>query len=345
MMIRVGIIGCGSITKFRHAPEYFNNPDVEIAAFYDLNIERAKEMASTFGGKAIENYNDIINDPYIDAISICSPNDMHYSMTIQCLKAGKHVLCEKPMTINLNEAYEMVELSHKTGKILMIDHNQRFAAAHKKAKEILKSSELGKPLSFYTVFGHKGPEYWSENKSKSTWFFKKGKSGIGVAGDLGIHKIDLIRYLLDDDIEYVSSMSGTLDKKDENGCPIEVIDNMICLLRTKKGVMGNAAFSWTYYGSEENYTKIYCQKGIIKIYEDPEYQIIVEKLDGEKVYYKVGEIQTNDNQTSTGIIDEFVNSIKEGRNPLITGSDGLEALKVIITAIKSASENKTLKIE
>lgn len=343
-MIKVGILGCGSITKFRHAPEYANNQQVEIAAFYDTNKNRAEELASIYGGKVAETYEEIFNDPEITAISNCLPNNLHYKTTIEALKSGKHVLCEKPMTGDLNEAKEMVEVSQSTGKILMVDHNQRFAEAHKKAKEILKSGELGRVLTFHTVFGHKGPEYWSENKTKGTWFFNKEQSILGVAGDLGIHKIDLIRYILEDEIEYVTAMEGTLDKKDENGDLVKVSDNMICTLKTKTGIIGNATFSWTYYGEEKNYTMLFCEKGIMRIYDNPEYDLIVEKLNGEKVFYKVGKLQTNDNQTSTGIIDEFIEAIIQNRKPLITGEDGLEALKVILAAIESASSHKSVRI-
>ncbi|MBE6069074.1 MAG: Gfo/Idh/MocA family oxidoreductase [Clostridium lundense] len=343
-MIKVGILGCGSITKFRHAPEYANNQQVEIAAFYDTNKNRAEELASIYGGKVAETYEEIFNDPEITAISNCLPNNLHYKTTIEALKSGKHVLCEKPMTGDLNEAKEMVKVSESTGKILMVDHNQRFAEAHKKANEILKSGELGRVLTFHTVFGHKGPEYWSENKTKGTWFFNKEQSILGVAGDLGIHKIDLIRYILEDEIEYVTAMEGTLDKKDENGDLVKVSDNMICTLKTKTGIIGNATFSWTYYGEEKNYTMLFCEKGIMRIYDNPEYDLIIEKLNGEKVFYKVGKLQTNDNQTSTGIIDEFIEAIIQNRKSLITGQDGLEALKVILAAIESASSYKTIYI-
>ena len=343
-MIKVGIIGCGSITKFRHAPEYTNNSNAQIAAFFDENIERAQQMASIYGGKVAKTYEEILSDPGICAISNCLPNNLHYQVTIEALKRGKHVLCEKPMTTNLSEALDMVETSKKSGKILMVDHNQRFLEGHIKAKKILSSGELGKVLTFQTVFGHKGPEYWSVDHSKSSWFFNSEKSIIGVSGDLGIHKIDLIRYLLGDEIESVSALEGALDKKDECGNPIKVCDNMICLMKTKNGIIGSGAFSWTYYGEEENYTILYCQKGIMKIYENPKYQIEIEKVNGEKILYKLGEIQTNENQTSTGIIDEFIEAIQEERQPLISGQDGLEALKVVLATIESAKTGAVVKI-
>ena len=138
----------------------------------------------------------------------------------------------------LEGARKIIEAGRKAGKILMIGHDQRLAPGHRKAKEILESGELGRVITFQTAFGHKGPEYWSENKTPATWFFDRNRSVFGASGDLGIHKIDLIRYLLGDEIEEVSSFPGTLDKKLANGELIPVNDNMICLLRTKRGPWG-----------------------------------------------------------------------------------------------------------
>lgn len=344
MKIKVGIIGCGSICQYRHAPEYANNPNVQIVAFYDPNKERAEKMVKKYGGYVAESYEEIIEDTNIDAISDCSTNEMHHIVTCKALRNNKHVLCEKPMAISVELAEEMVKTSNETGKILMIDHNQRLAAGHIKAKEILKRGELGRVLTFHTVFGHKGPEYWSINKSNSTWFFNKNRSVLGVAGDLGIHKIDLIRYLLEDEIVEVSSFESTLDKKDDKGNKIEVSDNMICILKTEKGCMGTAVFSWTYYGNEDNSTTLYCEKGIMKIYGDPSYQIIIKKFNGDEILYRTGAIQTNDNQTSTGIIDEFISSILEKRKPLITGEDGLKALKIIFAAMESSKKGIKIRL-
>src|SRR5690606_33484404 len=170
--------------------------------------------------------------------------------------------------------------------ILMVDHNQRFTKAHQKAKEIIESRELGDVLTFKTSFGHEGPESWGVTKSNATWFFKKERSHSGVAGDLGIHKIDLIHWLLDDEIEDVHAFSGALDKVDENGNPIEVPDNVVCAFRTKKGRLGTASFSWTYYGAEDNTTTIYCRKGMLKLYHQPDAQLSVEMKNGSAIKYE-----------------------------------------------------------
>ena len=345
MTIKIGIIGCGSISELRHAPEYAANPNCEIAAYFDPNRKRAEKLAALYGGTIVENYQQITRNPAIDAISDCSTNEMHHIITTDALEHGKHVLCEKPMAISLDGAQSMVAASRKSGKKLMIAQNQRLADAHQKAKEILESGQLGRVITFQATFGHKGPEFWSENKSQSTWFFDKKRSVFGAAGDLGIHKIDLLRYLLADEIEEVSGFTGTLDKKLADGSPIPVNDNMIGLLKTRKGCLGTVSISWTYYGAEENSTIFFCEKGIMKIYADPIYQVRISGLNDQEVLYKLGAIQTNESQTNSGIIDAFIDCILTDSAPLISGEDGLKGLQILFALLESSETGQKIRLE
>ena len=120
--VKVGVIGCGSIARFRHLPEYQTHPDVVIAAVCDVDLERAEAVAQTYGTKAYTNYIDLLNDEEINAVSICTPNVFHAPMSIAALEAGKHVLCEKPMATTIAEAERMNEAAKESGKILMIGH-------------------------------------------------------------------------------------------------------------------------------------------------------------------------------------------------------------------------------
>ena len=202
-MLRVGVIGCGSIAKQRHGYEYFHNSAVEIRGFYDLIPERAQALVNLYGGKVYAGVDELLADPEIDAVSVCMANAFHAEISIKALKAGKHVLCEKPMAVSLEECEAMVAAAKESGKRLMIGHNQRLAPAHKKAKEILSSGAMGRVITFQTTFGHKGPEMWSMDKSANTWFFKKASASFGSRADLGIHKIDLMRYLIGSEITSV----------------------------------------------------------------------------------------------------------------------------------------------
>lgn len=150
-MIRIGIIGCGKIAQVRHLPEYAANPHVELAGYYDLNTQRAQEMAAQYGGKVYESYFDLLNDPSIDAVSICVENRSHAEITTYALYAGKHVLCEKPMAVTLAECESMVAAAERNGKHLMIGHNMRFDPVHRKAKELLDGGIIGDIITFRTT--------------------------------------------------------------------------------------------------------------------------------------------------------------------------------------------------
>ena len=179
-MIKVGIIGCGKIAQKRHIPEYLENPESEIGGYYDLNQARAAQLAGQFGGKAYASYQELLADKSIDAVSVCTANHTHAEITIAALKAGKHVLCEKPMATTLEDCEAMVRTAQEQHKILLIGQNQRLAKAHQKARELIASGAIGKIITFRTTFGHGGPETWSIDPGKNVWFFDKGSDAVST---------------------------------------------------------------------------------------------------------------------------------------------------------------------
>lgn len=149
--------------------------------------------------------------------------------SIKALQCGKAVLCEKPMAITLEECEAMVEASVKANKPLMIAQNQRLTKAHQMARQMVTEGRIGRVVSFRTTFGHGGPETWSINPGKGTWFFDKQKAAMGAMADLGIHKTDLIQYLLGQNVVKVKAVLTTLDKTDATGNLISVDDKAICI--------------------------------------------------------------------------------------------------------------------
>ncbi|MBM7568655.1 Gfo/Idh/MocA family protein [Paenibacillus sacheonensis] len=342
--IRVAIIGCGSIAEFRHAPEYAANEQVEIAAFFDHNPERAERLVDVYGGRAAPSIASILADPDIDAVSVCTSNETHEEVTVDALQAGKHVLCEKPIATSVEGARAMMKAGRESGRILMVGHNQRFSEAHVVARRLIESGEIGKVLTFQTTFGHSGPEHWAFVKSTDSWFFSKERSVLGAAGDLGIHKLDLIRYLLEDEIADIAAFGGALHKTDADGEPIAVNDNMVCIVKTEGGVLGTVALSWTYYGEEDNSTVLYGEKGILKIFANETFPVQVKRSDGTSREYEIEGIQTNDNQTDSGVINAFVDCIVEGKKPPVSARDGLVSLKLIEAMMKAADERRSVRL-
>lgn len=345
-MLKIGIIGCGKITQVRHAPEYAENGGCTLAAWYDAVPERAKAMAQQYGGKVCRSVEELL-DLQPDAVSVCVANRDHAAVTIRALEAGCHVLCEKPMAVTLDECESMLQAARRTGKMLMLGHNQRFNQSHAQARHMLLSGKLGKPLAFRTSFAHPGPECWTNQKN--SWFIHRDQSAFGVLADLGIHKIDLIHYLLDEPIVQVSAMLGTLDKRYPDGGLIDVDDNALCLCRTRSGVMGQVHVSWTNYGSEDNTTRIYTTDGVLRLYDDPEFSFVFERREGDALRLQLDQMTTNQQQTegqrrNTGVINAFVQSILSGQPSVADASECIQAMRVVFAAIESAQQGKMMEI-
>lgn len=343
--VRVGIIGCGMITQTRHAPEYEQNPNAEIGGMYDADPARLHEFAARYRCRAYASPEEMAADPELDAVSVCSPNFTHAQYSIMALKAGKHVLCEKPIALNLDDSREMMRVAEETGKFLMIGHNQRLLSTHRRAKEVLAMGAIGKILSFQSNFKHTGPENWSVNRSNTTWFFDKNRAQFGALGDLGAHKLDIIRYLTGREVAEVNASVMTLDKRNPDGGLIGVDDNAMALFRMDDKTPGIMHVSWTNYGEEDNSTILYGDKGVMKIFGDYTDDIVLEMRDGTTVKYAVGKIQTNANQTKSGIIDEFVSAIIQNRQPLITGVDGHNTVAVIVACYRSNEVGGWVKVD
>jgi UDP-N-acetylglucosamine 3-dehydrogenase len=336
--IKVAVFGCGAIAQRRHIPEHASNPNVEMVAFADPVIERAEQMAQTHGGKAYASYEELLKNEKVDAVSVCTPNFLHAPMAIAAANAGAHVLVEKPMATTEEEAQQMIEAARKNGVYLMVGHNQRLMPPHVKAKEILDSGKLGKVLTFRTAFGHPGPEGWSVD-GRGSWFFRKEEAAMGAMGDLGVHKSDFIRYLLNDEVAQVGGFIGTIHKEGT-----DVDDNATCILRMKSGAIGTLVASWTQYKGGDNSTVLWCEKGVMKIGTVHGDEVIVELTDGTVETYKVGAMATNEKQVPSGVIDAFIESILTKTPPTISGEEGLRSLKVILAAFESEATGRMITL-
>lgn len=343
-MLKIGVLGCGKIAQVRHIPEYAANSYCELVAFYNPTRSRAEDMAKKYGGKVYDTAEELLANPDIDAVSVCAANYAHAELTIKALEAGKHVLCEKPMAVTLEDCEKMIEAARRTGKHLLIGQNHRMAGAHIKAKELIASGLIGDVLTFRTTFGHGGPEIWSINPGKGTWFFDKKRAAMGAMADLGIHKTDAIRFMLGQDVVATTARLATLDKRGEDGEFIGVDDNAICIYQMSRGAMGTMTASWTYYGATDNSTVFYGTKGILRIYDDPVHSVTVIYSDGSKEYYDVDQIHTSNKRPASGVIDEFVDAIMEGRPSTLDAEGVINSMRAVFACIRSSELGQTVSI-
>ncbi len=350
-IVKFGIFGAGSIAIYRHTPEISNNPWGQVVAIYDPITERAEWLADQLEQRygieveVAESEQAILDNPEIEAVVVATPNKHHARLTIAALEAGKHVLCEKPMATSLEDAQKMIDTAKRTGKKLMIGHNQRLMPPHVKAKQLLEQGVIGDVLSFRTSFGHAGPEGWSQDKGPHTWFFKKEEAYVGTMGDLGVHKTDLIRWLLGTEVKEAAAFIETLAKKNEKGEPITVEDNAVCILKMESGAVGQLTASWTYTAAEDNITIIYGTKGQMVLGANPDFPVEVMLANGEQAKYKVGAVATNNVQVASGIPDEFIDCILDDVEPRISGEEGKKALAIVVACLKSAATGQIAKVE
>jgi predicted dehydrogenase len=346
--IKIGVIGCGAISMRRHLPEYASRSDVEIAALYNRTRSKAEEACKIYGGRVCDSIEELVAMD-LDAVSVCSANTAHASDSILALRSGKHVLCEKPMDVTMENCENMAAEAEKAGKLLMIAQNQRFSSAHVKARELVAEGAIGKLLSFETKFGHSGPERWTG--TEDTWFFRKSAAGMGALADLGIHKTDLIHYLTGEAITSVYAHTATLDKRYPEGGLIDVEDNAWCIYGMDSGMTGTMHVSWTDYGQEYNSVVLHGTKGSIRCYDDREYSLILETDDGKTDFLSTEGMLTNADQTigtgkdqHSGVIDEFVECIQGRRNCRCSGQEALKAMRVIFAALRSSAEGRIEEI-
>lgn len=333
--IGVAIIGCGQIASTRHAPEYHSNPSVELVGYYDHHPENADRLVEQFGGKRYDSMEALLKDERVEAVSVCTPNRFHAEHSIQALDAGKHVLCEKPMAMTLDEAHQMCQAETRNGKLLKIGMNQRHIPAHIKAREMIRDGQIGRIIAITTNFKHAGPENWAE-AGEGTWFFSHMDAGYGSIGDLGTHKFDLARYLLDTRVTRVVSTLLTLDKKDPEGHRIDVDDNAVSIFQTDCGAFGTMYTSWTNYGEEDNSTVVYGSEGTLTILQNPDYDLIHQAKDGQTNQMNLGHIDPGSDHPVTGIVTAFIHAVLGEDSEVADSLDGLHTQACLEAALHSS---------
>jgi len=187
--LKIGVIGTGNIAM-EHLNAYKKNPNVELYALCDINEKILADRAEKFGvTRTYTNCEEMLKLEELDAVSVCTWNAAHAECAIAALNAGKHVLCEKPMAMNGEQARRMKEAADKNGKLLMIGFVRRFGNDAAILSDMIESDEFGE------IYYAKAT-YLRRHGNPGGWFGDKARSGGGPLIDLGVHVIDLTRYLL-----------------------------------------------------------------------------------------------------------------------------------------------------
>jgi len=320
--VKIAVIGCGTIAKTAHIPAYMANSECEILYFCDIIIERAQEAVKNSGcGVAVADYREILKDKTVDAVSVCTPNNVHASITIDFLRAGKHVLCEKPAARTYDEALEMQTVCKETGKILTIGVVNRYRKGVGRIKSLIDAGELGEVYQVYASFrSHRAIP------GLGGAFTTSEIAGGGVMIDWGVHFLDLMMYCTGDpmpktvtgqthcvlgkkmqDYAYVDMWAGP---PDYNGT-YDVDDYVTAIIKTQGPTITlNGAWAQNI-GKNEMYVDFLGDKAGVRFQYSEPFTLYSQKdgaLTETEFTYSGMELEAS----FQAEIDAFINSIKTG---------------------------------
>ena len=338
--VRVGLLGTGFVGDI-HAAALKMVPDADVVAVASPTPGKAARFAMERGiPQAFERFRDLLAVKDIDAVSLGIPNYLHAEVTIAAAKAGKHVLCEKPLCRTLAEADQMIEACAKAGVLLMYAEELCFAPKYVRAKTLVDEGALGKVFLVKQSEEHFGPH--------SSWFWDVNQSGGGVLLDMGCHSIEYARWVFGKPkVKGVFANLGVRVHADKT----QGEDHSLCIVEYEGGRVGLAENSWAKQGGVDDRCEIYGSDGFTRAdllrgsalltYSDRGYGYAVEKA-GTTQGYTFTMFEEIWNYGFPQEMAHFVRCVQGKETPIETGEDGREVLKIICAAYESAGTGRRI---
>lgn len=334
-MMRVGIIGAGLQCK-RRAPVVIKFPNTELAVITSLSVSESQKTASQFNCDVSDDWKKIVKSDDIDIVLVCTPPYTHAEMSISAMKNGKHVLCEKPMTRNIEEAENMVKICEEHKRVLKCGFNHRHHPAILEAKRIVDEGTIGKIIIGRCVYGICGrPGYENE------WRANPEMASGGQFIEQGTHAIDLFRWFIGE-IEEVNCMTGIQFFNNQ-----VLDDNGMAILRAKNGALISIHSSLTQWKNtfsfeligEDGYIKV---EGLGSSYGTE--KLIVGKKDYYSPFnYSVTEYRGGDSSWELEW-QEFYEAIVNDRLPIGNVYDGFASMRIALACYDSERNRSTVKL-
>jgi predicted dehydrogenase len=334
--LRIGVMGTGIIIRDYHLLTLQKHPKAEVVAAANLHPESLERLARDWSiTKTFTDFAEMAADPDIDAVVIGLPNYLHAPVTIQMLEAGKHVLCEKPMAMDVAEAEQMVNAQKCTGCKLMIAHMWRFDQEILWLRDLVASGRLGK------VFKAKAHAIWlHEGPPTKGWFVQRQFAGGGALADMGIHSIDTLCYVLGGARPVkVFANVGTHFRD------IELDDTATVLLEFEGDIAALIETGWyhLYADGLEGYAQVYGTQGYARAlpselhtFVEGVWSIIKPQMPARQQQCDLPMYQVQ--------MDHFVDCILEDRDPMPDGEEGLWAMRILEAAYRSAEIGEAVSI-
>lgn len=344
--MKFGLIGTGSIGALR-ASAIGKTPDASLAAVFDLDAERARKAAP--GATLSASPEALIDDANVDAVIISTPPQFHEPLAVAAVKAGKHVLVEKPMAATPDACRRMVDAAAEANRLLTVGFNHRYFPALKLVRDTIRSGALGKLSHVRAYAGHMGLQEF-----KAPWMYDAEIMGGGALFDNGIHILDLCRYLMGDFREvYGHALNGVWNLGGAE-------DNAMALFRNDEGVACSLHASWTEWKGYRFHIEAYGDKGMARAYYAPLMATIItmDKPGGERTikrhFYPANivkeKLQGWQSTTIQALSEELVDFMalargEAGSGRIATGVDGLRSIEVAKAAYASGKAGKAIVLD
>lgn len=336
--LRIGVIGAGDAAQGAHLPSFAQNPKAEVVALADPDIKTAQKAAQKYGiAKVVEDHREILDDPSVAAVDICAPHHLHYPIAMDALNAGKHVIIEKPIAMNLGEADRMIGAAHELGLWLLVVLNQRFLPIHQKVRELIDDGRLGTPfLANAYITGDVMLRMNDAYHWKGTW----DRAGGGAFFDTGTHIVDLMHYWFGEPTA-VNATLRRLVAKPEN----KADDNAAVTLEYGHDLIASLVVSYTVENEPWSEKKFIYGTGadVAVISEAAVPMFLVENSSPQAL-----EVEHDAGWWAWSIdraLRHLVDCIVAGTQPFVTAEDARAALKTILAAYRSAAEGRRVKQE
>ncbi|MFC1943698.1 Gfo/Idh/MocA family protein [Chloroflexota bacterium] len=336
MTVGWGIIGIGIHANSYMAPAISRAANTKFVAICHRSMERAKEFATKHGvERAYDSFEKMLDDPKVDVVYVATPNNLHAQYTIQAAEAGKHVLCEKPMALTETECEHMIEACNKNKVKLGIDFQLRYHPAHAEAHRLIQDGKIGEIYVVKAQYCHG----FMHGHWEGTWRDEPNITGAGALSAIGVHPIDLLRFLLDSEVEEVHALCAIQT-------PYHIVDEMVyAILKFRNGVHGvviagllapRSDNDVVLYGSQ---AKITC-KGTVGMPLQGE--LLVE---GDVINLRMA-FPTNDLTPGNYIrvVEAFNNCIEENTELDISGYNGLQMVRISNAILESSHQGKAVRI-
>lgn len=326
--LRVGIIGAGNIA--RNHVEGYRSAGAQIVAIADTQAQTLVRRAREWGVEhAFADHRDLLAIPGLDAVSVCTPNAVHHAVTLAAAAAGVHVLCEKPVSLSLAEADEMIDACRRAGVLLAVDHHLRANPSVERARAMISDGAIGRVTFVRLRQAHD----WGGAAEVPVGFRTRALAGGGTLLDNGCHLFDLARYLAGPVAE-VYARTATL------GFDIEVEDTATVSLRFASGALGQVETSWTATGWDQAFV-IDGTKGSLEYTERYGRPLLRyghrEPGDDDWVAPRVTQWEHDGEGDHRRSVAAFVAAVRGERPVACTGEDGRAAMRLALASYESAA--------